>query len=295
MNVSAAIFICYAFHRPPPMTREQLQQRIKDLEAQRIILVQAKTAPATAKCKDIMNVALTGATTKENELTAEIRNKVVNATKEKCHCLQEAYDKPQKEKSNLTHCTKYEASVAAVLATATEQGLAATDSEELKSVVDGADSEIIDNILTTLNTEIENLKGQLSLAPPAVGGEDLTSFSGKPYDPTDQWLQFEYNSERDSQSIAQSSYSATYSSYSRSSRYSRSYGWWWRRNYAASSSTRSSSSSYSGTHAFSRLTQSKIKVKGKLLRVVVQRPWFRPEIFKNKRFKVVSLMSISES
>ena len=273
------------------MTREQLLQRIKDLEGQRIILVEAKTASGTANCKEIMAGAITGATGKNTELTASIKNKVVNATAEKCHCIQQAYDKPETQRSSLSHCVTYEKSVADVLAEATNQGLAATNLEELQSVINGADSNVIDNILNTLNTEIDNLQGQLALAP--VSDEALTSFSGAPYDPTDKWLQFEYSSERDQQAVTKSSYDTTYSSYARSASSSRSYGWWWRRNYASSSSTRSSYSSYSGTHAFSRLTKSKIKVKGKLLRVIIQRPWFRPEIFKNKRFKIVSLMNIS--
>lgn len=268
------------------MTREQLLQRIKDLEAQRIILVQSKTASGGAKCKEIMAGAISGASEKETEMTASVKNKVLNATAEKCHCLQQAYDKPEAQKSSLKHCQSYEMSVAAVLTAATDQGLAATDLGELQSIINGADSKVIDNILTALNTEIENLQGQLALA--AVSGGDLSSFSGAPYDPNDKWLQFDYNSETSSESSTSSSYQATYSSYARSSSQSRSYGWWWRRNYASSSSTRSSSSSYSGSHAFQRLTQSKIRVKGKLLRVVIQRPWFRPEIFKNKRFKIVS-------
>lgn len=269
------------------MTREQLLQRIKDLEAQIIILVQTKTASGGAKCKVILAGAISGATEKDTAMTASIKSKVLNATAEKCHCLQQAYDKPETQRSSLSHCRSYEKSVAAVLAAATDQGLAATDLGELQSITNGADSKVIDNILATLNTEIENLQGQLALAPVSDG--DLSSFSGTPYDPNDKWLQFDYNSDTSSESSTSSSYQATYSSYARSSKQSRSYGWWWRRNYASSSSTRSSSSSHSGSHAFQRLTQSKIRVKGKLLRVVIQRPWFRPEIFKNSRFKVVSL------
>ena len=268
------------------MTREQLLQRIKDLEAQRLILVQAKTASTNANCKDIMAGAISGATDKDTELAASIKRRVLNATAEKCHCLQQAYDKPETQKSSLSHCQSYEKSVAAVLAAATDQGLAATDLGELRSIISGADSKVIEDILSTLNTEIENLQGQLALA--SFSGGELSTFSGAPYDPNDKWLQFDYNSESSAQTSASSSYQATYSSYSRSFRQSRSYGWWWRRNYASSSSTRFSSSSYSGSHAFQRLTNSKIRVKGKLLRVVIQRPWFRPEIFKNSRFKVVS-------
>ena len=93
----------------------------------------------------------------------------------------------------------------------------------------------------------------------------------------DSWLEFQFNSEDFKSS---SDYKSSYKSTSASVRWG---GWFARGGY---SYTRSRSQQTYQTH----MAQSSLKAQGKLLRVHIKRPWFKPEVFDDRNLAFVSLI-----
>ena len=92
----------------------------------------------------------------------------------------------------------------------------------------------------------------------------------------DNWLQFEYNSEEEKKS-------------SKSFRSKKSYKQnidvkWWGRTFVGHH-TKHTTTNSSSTNKTSKI---ELKVKGKLLRVHIKRPWFKPEVFDDKNLDFVS-------
>ena len=89
------------------------------------------------------------------------------------------------------------------------------------------------------------------------------------------WMQFAFDSSKSSE---QTDTSYSYSSYSASARVG--VGWF------------SGSASYSASKAeqdySKQMNRAKVAVKGELFRVTIQRPWFRPSIFRSAQFQMVS-------
>ena len=95
----------------------------------------------------------------------------------------------------------------------------------------------------------------------------------------DSWLEFAFNSE---DYKSDTSYSSKYSSFSASASYN---GWFARGGYSYSSSR--SQSTYQ-----SDMAKSSLKAKGKLLRVHIKRPWFKPEVFDDRNLVFVSSVNL---
>ena len=96
----------------------------------------------------------------------------------------------------------------------------------------------------------------------------------------DSWLEFAYNSE-DYRST--SNYKSSYKSFSARARWG---GWFASAGYSYSSSSRR-------TNYQTSMAQSSLKAKGKLLRVHIKRPWFKPEVFDDRNLKFVSCKNIT--
>ena len=91
----------------------------------------------------------------------------------------------------------------------------------------------------------------------------------------DKWLQFEFNSEEEESK-------KTEKSSSKSSRFSVGYSGWF---VSGSYSSQSSESKYELSDTMSKAS---LKAKGKLLRVFIKRPWFKPEVFDDRNLDFVS-------
>ena len=89
------------------------------------------------------------------------------------------------------------------------------------------------------------------------------------------WLEFQFNSE---DYKTTSNYRSSYNSFRAKARWG---GWFARDGYSYSSST-------SRTNYQTSLAQSSLKAKGKLLRVHIKRPWFKPEVFDDRNLVFVS-------
>ena len=92
-----------------------------------------------------------------------------------------------------------------------------------------------------------------------------------------KWLSFSFDSKKDTSS----SFSTASSRHSRVASSFKARGWFWSASGSVSHSRSSSSSSFSAT-----MNSAQTLVSGQLLRVTVQRPWFRPSLFKSKQFQI---------
>ena len=92
----------------------------------------------------------------------------------------------------------------------------------------------------------------------------------------DSWLEFNFNSE---DFTSNSEYKTSYSQTSASARW----GGWFARGGYSYSHTRSQQTYRAN------MAQSSLKAKGKLIRVHIKRPWFKPEVFDDRNLVFVSL------
>ena len=143
-------------------------------------------------------------------------------------------------------------------------------------------------VLQTIDDELSDLRALLTTAT-TTSSLASSLVNQNLIDPNDNWLSFEYNSQSESDESLQRSQYSVYSSSVKSYASSGSYSWWGRTgSYSGSSSSTSSSGSSSEGSAFNSITKANITVRGKILKVSIQRPWFRPDIFKNGRLGFVS-------
>ena len=130
-----------------------------------------------------------------------------------------------------------------------------------------------------LEDKKHKVEDALTDADPLVGGvlnaDPITIAGIRDANADENWLEFEFNSEKYKSS---SSSSRSYKQYSASVQVN---GWFARGGYSYSSSR--SRSSYA-----SDMSQSAMNVKGKLLRVHIKRPWFKPEVFDDRNLEFVS-------
>ena len=130
-----------------------------------------------------------------------------------------------------------------------------------------------------LEEKKQKVEDALMDADPLVGGilnaDPIVIASIRDAHADENWLEFQFNSKKSEESSHSSS------SYSQFSSNSKVNGWFVRGGHSYSSS--SSQQSYE-----SNMAQSSMKVKGKLLRVHIKRPWFKPEVFDDRNLEFVS-------
>ena len=144
--------------------------------------------------------------------------------------------------------------------------------------IQSGNKDAVDAMIRGIDEQIRDLTDQLQNSPSVLSevGEAAEGITGGKT-PTGPWLYFQWTSDQSEQKetssqsslSTQTSFSASYGLFSVSG------------NFGYSKST---------ANAFSSLKQTKVKVAGELMRVSVQMPWFRPELFRNERLTLVSLI-----
>ena len=287
--MAVSFLVSFNPHRPIVMTREQIQKRIGDLESQRLLLLQSKIQGDA--CSSSLGGSLDSANNTDANLTMALAALVAESNDLKCQCVSQSLNDPDTPKANITACADYESKLAEVIAIGSAKGASLSELRKLQSLIGGDDDAVVDQVLDRLNSELNELSVQLPFAPGNT--DDIPGSLGQTVDPNEKWFSFEYNSKQANTQVSSdtASFYSTYSASSRSYSASASYSWWGSRRRSNSySSSYSYSRSYAGStsNTYQRLTESEVVVKGKLLRVTVQRPWFRPDLFKNQRLTIVS-------
>ncbi|KAL5492011.1 hypothetical protein EMCRGX_G017397 [Ephydatia muelleri] len=137
----------------------------------------------------------------------------------------------------------------------------------------------IDQAIANIDAAVEEYKKALTTSP--VQLSQLADHAADDKEQLDaNWLQFSFDSAASSQ---QTDASSSYSSYASSAS---AHGLFW-----------SASASYSTSKAqqdFStKLNSAKVAVQGELLRVTIQRPWFRPSLFRSAQYQMADGILVS--
>ena len=148
--------------------------------------------------------------------------------------------------------------------------------ESLVSQLNGSmHNEYYNQLISDINYNIDELRKALTMS-----GAPLSQLAQHAADSQEQldsqWLQFQFDSSKSSQQRDSSSSSSSSSGFS----------WWWGSSYSTSSS------SAANQYFRKQMNSAKIGVKGELLRVTIQRPWFRPSLFKSNQYHMVCIFII---
>jgi hypothetical protein len=272
-----------------PMTREQIQQRIGELEGQRLLLIATQNIDSKDICFGTINSTRSKGEAQSSAIDVEITNSTQMLAEKRCKCVAEANLHPELPRSEITSCIEYENCLKDAQRIAQKKGASVSDLSELNDLLSAdTDNRATNRVLNLIEDELGDLRALLTTA--STTSSLASSLVTQNFvDPNDNWLSFEYSSQSESEEALQTSQYSAYSSSVKSYQSSASYSWWHQTgSYQGSSSSTSSSSSDSKGSSFNSLTKANLTVRGKILRVSIQRPWFRPDLFKNSRLGFVS-------
>ena len=241
-----------------PLTPEQINIKIAYLTARKEILQAMRDYECSA---DEQKSAKEG---EYNTNKQSVSDNVTALMEKRCNCF-----KANNEGDNCDSYLDGLANLNNVASVSAVSYLVFQGFSSLAGNPDAINSEIdrIDDELAELSTALNNAGfGLPEIASVPIGPQPA---------PQDNWLSFEYSSKTTSQTETSERTSTSFST-----RFQANYGLW----------RVSGSAAYSRQTAdqFSSFKSRELRVSGELLRVTVQMPWFRPEIFREKRFSLVS-------
>lgn len=268
-------FLCFrdlARQRKDDLSRDELQSKIGELEAKKRVLEALTVAEPSNELKEKLEALKGNLNTSNNGLTSYSTK--TEELRQTCLSSRIAAKATGDTSGITTECKKYEE--AALNASANILG-----NSELYLCVSDLDFQI-NNVAATreamraaiaeLDEEIEDLRIKLTTA-----GIKLTQLASHAADSQEQldsqWLQFEFDSAHETRSSKSSSKHTSVAASFKAS------GFLW-------SARASYSYSRSESSFQSAMNSAEVNVKGELLRVTVQRPWFRPSLFKSKQFQI---------
>ena len=240
--------ICLS-HRASRLTADQILLRIGMLEAQLIVLASVEDH----KC-DTSEAESTANTRHETDQRAigTLSNSMMS---DRCKCIIKDDEKA---------CDKYSQNLAVLKSNITNSGMKYLVLETVKAVQQNPEG--IAAMKEGIRDRISILRDDLAKTGQGIPQLATVATQKPTYD--DKWLHFSYDSKFSKSIVAHSS---SYTSFSGSSRL----GWGW------FSGSGSGSYSKQTRNDFSSFKNTQVKVSGQILRVGVQMPWFRPEMFRN--------------
>ena len=246
------------------LTPDQINIRLGQLQAQKSFL-QTIGSYAGADC-NIGNEVNTA----RNAYNGTVTSLTGNSTKvmsKRCKCIAGG--------GNNDNCNEFQQALNLSLENAEEVAFRFQGKAALEAIQSG-NKDAVDAMIRGIDEQIEDLTEQLRNSPSVLSevgkaAEGITG--GKAL--TGPWLYFQWTSEQSDQKETSSQ-----SSFSTQTSFSASFGLF--------SIGGSFGYSKSTANAFSSLKQSRVKVAGELMRVSVQMPWFRPELFRNEHLTLVS-------
>ena len=253
------------FSREAPLTRDQIQAKLESVKT-RITLLKAM--------RDTTNSELDKEDSRVKDVQKD-RDDKAEALKKSTETLEEARKVCWLGGHGICEAAKKEAEVSKALSDSSAANLRLQTLE----FQFGAKSQMkdqIDIVLAKLTLESEQLESQLAESKPSSSSSLVDDVgTTEPFEPQeiqDNWAMFDFSSTKSSK---ESSSSSVETSTTVSGSYS----------FVASASVSASV----GHQSFSEHVQSSdVKVKAKVLKVKINRPWFRSELFINREFTLVS-------
>ena len=251
--------MCFVPYRDLKLTADQINLKISYLEARKHIL----TAIKDYNCD--LGSARESAATRNTEASNAVKGNATELMKQRCNCVING-------RSGGEGCSEYLKGLGLITSAADSAAFASLALKGLDGLV-GNNAAITDEI-DKIDAEIETL-GQDG------GGYSLPGLANIPIGPQpspgNSWLLFDYDS---SQEITKQTSKTTSTSFSLS----------FKARYGLFSIGGSSSYSKQTQDNFSSFKSEKVRMGGEILRVSVQMPWFRPELFEEPKLKMVSLL-----
>ena len=191
-----------------------------------------------------------------------------NLMTKRCKCIVAGGD------TNDADCTGFQGALDLSLENAQEVAFQFQGKKALEAIQSG-DKAAVDRMIQDVDSQITALESQVP--PPGLSevGEAASGIAGGNA-PSGPWLYFNWTS--DESHLKEDSFLSSLSTKTSAS-------------YSAGLFSVGGSAGYSRDteNAFRSLKQNRVKVAGQIMRVTVQMPWFRPELFKNENLKLVSL------
>ena len=252
-------------------SRDELLAAIGELEASKRVLEALKLSEPSDELRENLT-ALQSMLDSSNTALSEYANETEQLRQ---HCLSSRIKAKATGESGISdECLEYET------ATSTASSKI-TSNSELYQCVSDLDFQIngvaeirasIESSIAKIDQDITSLQQKL-----LVAGSKFSTLAQHAADSQEQldsrWLQFEVNSEKtEFQTSSSQKQFSTAASFKAS-------GFFW--------SVRGSASYSRSESKFQRdMNSAQVNIQGELLRVIVQRPWFRPSLFKSTNFQI---------
>lgn len=246
----ALIFMFFSY-RASRLTADQIMLRIGMLEAQLIVLNSVENHKCDAS--DAQTTANTNYEADQSGL-GTLSNGMMS---DRCKCITTEDEKA---------CNAYSQNLAVLTSNITNSGMKYLILETLKAAQQSPEG--IAAMKEGIRDRISILREDLAKTGHGIPQLATVATEKPSYD--DNWLYFSYDSKH-SKSIT--AHSSSHTSFSGGARL----GWGWfggRGSVSYSKTTRNDFSSFKKTQ---------VKVSGQILRVAIQMPWFRPEMFRNDK------------
>ena len=251
------------------LTPDQINIRLGQLQAQKSFL---QTIGSYAGDGCDIDSQVSNSKTAYNGTVESLTGNSTKVMTKRCKCIAGG--------GNNDDCNEFQQALNLSLENAQEVAFQFQGKAALEAIQSG-NKDAVDAMIRGIDEQIRDLTEQLRNSPSVLSevGEAAEGITGGKA-PTGPWLFFQWTSEETHQKETSSQ-----SSLSTQTSFSGSYGLF--------SISGSFGYSKSTANAFSSLKQTKVKVAGELMRVSVQLPWFRPELFRNEQLTVVSCFTFS--
>ena len=253
------------------LSGDQIRLQIGRLKAKKTMLLSLKNAPISP----VATKALEDAKKETESADSELQNAAGKAETNRQKCLTQRGCSISQDAINCSDFTNSSDATSEIIDLNSQKYSCAESlgSQLNKTIQNG----YYDQIIAHIDSTIDELRKSLTMS--GVPLSQLAQHAADSQEQLDsQWLQFQFDSSKSSQ---QTDSSSSYSSYSTS--------------VSASYLFYSASASYSTSNAQQKfqtqMNKAKIGVKGELLRVSIQRPWFRPSLFRSAQYQLVRTLS----
>ena len=255
------------------MSGDQIRFHIGRLKAKKAMLLALKSAPAEAEATKALDQVKKTVTDADNDLATKAKT----AEKDRQNCLaKRGCNIAADITKGTTRCDDFTQSSENVLSIIDNNAQTYSCAEDMNAQLNPElQKKYIDQSIASIDEAIKEY--EKSLTSFTIPHSQLAQHAADDKEQLDaNWMRFSFDS---AASKSQTDSSSSYSSVSTS--VSVGFAMW--------SASASYSRSKSQQNFKSSMNSAKVAVQGELLRVTIQRPWFRPSLFQNAHLQMVSI------